>query len=296
MCKCRINPDLIMDKSTVQLYNKTMLPDFANSMRQYPFGYMLVAPVDNDQLVLADEDTVTAVRELFDARDLRLVSDEEINDGLQRLNAMQLQLVVVDTLRNNDFLTKYNSLVAAYVQTIRVVIRQTFENRDLVGYAGRAAISVATDAVVMGLTKSTSLGMGLDIASNCVAFALLSVVEVYRWSTGAITAVELAVNIGEHVAGCGTALVCSYYGAMGGAAVGALGGPVFAIIGAILAGLLGGFAGDVLARMAYRKAVAAVSSSQEERDLFTEDSLFAIIQTVVQLTKIKIFGMKEPVI
>jgi hypothetical protein len=271
MCKSPVNPDLIMDRSTVQLDEKTVLPDLANFMRQYPYGYVLVAPVANDQLVLADEDAVTAVRQLFDARDLRLVSDEEINAGLEQLNAMQLQLVVVDMLRHCDFhrtsqiLTKYNSLVAAYVQSIRVVIRQTFENRDWVGYAGRAAISVATDAVVMGVTKSTNTGMGLDFSSNCIAFALLSVVEIYRWSTGDITTAELAVNIGEHCAGCGTAAISSFYCAMGGAAVGALGGPVLSIICAVLAGLLGGFAGDVLARMAYRKAVATVSSSQEER-------------------------------
>ena len=90
---------------------------------------------------------------------------------------------------------------------------------------------------------------GFDAFTSVGMFGILAGIDVYRYSTGAISGKQLAVNLGEHALGTGGSLGGSALGATAGAA---LLGPPGAVIGFLLGGILGNF----LARSAYRKGAS----------------------------------------
>lgn len=211
----------------------------------------------------AREFVTRGVEELLRAKISGNIDSEIITEFMDRLPPMDRESISSELMAKTDLhivAQCYTDTVAIVDYHAKALIRSFFVAQDAYGYALRAGVSGVVDGVLTGVASSGWVsfnGLFADGISNIFVFAILTGVELYRFSNGEIDAAQLAVNTGEHLLGCGAGIA----GGVGGAVVGTM---ICPVIGTIIGGILGGFLADFLTRIFYRKAVKVISEIQAE--------------------------------
>jgi len=168
----------------------------------------------------------------------------------QKLSETEMQLAMVELTKDVNLHQTLMTLDAEYFQKCvtyeelaQCIIRRVSQGHDACATGARAVLSGAADTLqiaVLGVRSVTNMSFA-NFAVNATLALMLSSVELYRWAIDELSMNEMALNVGEHWAGCAAAV--------GGAAVGyglgvyagpmaPVACPVFAVAGSVLADFL----------------------------------------------------------